>query len=170
MRRAAFVVLLSVAVVLATLLVGWPAPAVVGAVAGRDVARGARARDAGWAGIVGWAALLAWSVLRGGPATVVGVVGGLAGVRGASAGLVALVCALLTLGLAGLLAWAAATCVGALLGVTARTRIGPRGMMESDAIARPAAAASPPRGVTLSTTADVDPARDPERAPAAQTP
>ena len=170
MRRAAFIVLLAVAVVLATLLVGWPGPAVVGAVTGRFIARGARARDVGWAGAVGWAALLAWSVLRGGPATIGGLVGGLAGVHGVSAGLVSLVAAALTLGLSAMLAWAAATCVGALLGATARTRRGPNGMLGSDGVAPTAAAASPPRGVTLSTTADVDPARDPERAPAAQTP
>ena len=164
MRRAVLTLLLTVAVVLATLVVGWPGPAVVGAFTGRFAGRGMRPGDAGRAGALGWGALLVWSALRGTPTAIVGLLGGLAGVRGPGAIATTLVVALVTLGFAALLAWAAATCVGALFAIG--------GHWQGRApvpIAVPGAASAPER-VTLSGTADVAPARDPERAPAAQTP
>ncbi len=175
MRRTVLTLLLTAAVVLATVLVGWPAPAVVGAFAGRLADRGLPPRDAARAAAFGWGVLLVWSALRGTPASVVGLVAGLAGAHGARAYAVTLAAAVVTLGFAAVLAWAAATCVAALYAFGRRRMGGGRsrareGRDASFAGPAGAGAASAPERVTLSGTADVAPARDPERAPAAQTP
>ena len=151
---------LAAATILATRWLGWPAPAVVGAAAAACVAaferaapeqarRTTAARESALAALVGWGALLAWSILGGRAGGVVGMLGGLVGVRGPTAIAVAVFLVLFTLALGAALAWAGATIVTGLLGMIT---------------------ASTPGGVTLSETAALAPARPVERAPAAQTP
>ncbi|MDQ6925283.1 MAG: hypothetical protein M3154_03490 [Candidatus Eremiobacteraeota bacterium] len=146
--RAAIVrILLAAAMIFATRWLGWPAPAVVGAVAAVFIPT--PARESVIAALLGWGALLAWAAFGGRASAVVTTLGALAGTPGSAAVAVAALLAGVTLAFGAGLAWAGATLTSGLLGIRT-TR--------------------PPGHVTLSETAVLVPARPAKRAPAAQTP
>ncbi len=143
-------------IALATPWLGWPTPAVIGAmigvlsgVRGLRLAMASPAQLAVRAALLGWGALLARAAIGGHVRGVVAMLGSLAGARGGGALAVAVLLAALTLALGAALAWAGATLIAGIVG---------------------AVTASAPGRVSLSGTADVAPARRAERAPAAPTP
>lgn len=149
--------------VLLTRWLGWPAPAVLGAViavlATVPTFPRAPAREAVLAAVLGWGALVAWPLVGGRGGTVASLIGGVTGMRGGAASGATAVVAGLTLALGVVLAWGAATLTAWLLRVLG---VGSR--------------ASRPDGVTLSPTVESPPApvtpanAGGARVPAAQTP
>ena len=94
--------LLSAAFVLATMVLGWWAPALVGAAWGFLArARSVAAREAGFAALIGWGALLLWTAVHAPVTTLLQRLGAIMRIPPA-------LLVLTTLVLAGVLAWSAA--------------------------------------------------------------